>query len=298
MKTLEIQEKYQLFCKLIKEKQVKDAFDVLNEIIDIFQISQFKFTVENYYETYKNILKYSFELVEDPEKEKIYNHLLKSLLELADEIKETIITQNKYFTHYKYREDILRYSNLSADDSAELVSKITFGEEIKKILKETEAIDASGKKIQYDEKDIFQIFNIIWFTNKFKDAEIKLVKELSKSESIPWHDKCLMVSALSLSLHRYFDSNKINLLFDFYENKEEQVWQRALICIFISLILYNDRLEYYPEIIFKLQELAENKSFKKSLENIIIQFIRSKETEKITKKLREEILPEMMKYRS
>jgi len=298
MKHVEILEKHRQFCWLIKEKKVKDAFDLLNEITEKFQANRFKFSIENYYETYKNILKYSFELVEDPEKEKIYNHLLKSLLDLADEIKEAVIIQNKFFNYYKYKEEIVGYDNLSVDDSEKLVDKVKFGKEIEKIIKETGGIDEAGNKIQFDEKTLSQIFTIIWFTDRFKDAEINLVKQLCKSEIIPWYDKCSLVSSLSLSLHRYFDENKIKLLFEFYENKEKIVWQHALVGIFTAIVHYNDRITFYPDIIFKLQELSEDKSFRKDFENIIIQYIRSKETEKITKKLQEEILPAMMKYRS
>jgi tetratricopeptide (TPR) repeat protein len=63
-----------------------------------------------------------------------------------------------------------------------------------------------------------------------------------------------------------------------------------------ALILYARRLIFYPEIREKLKILGENKSIESLIEMITIQFLKSKETEKITKKLQEEILPEMIKY--
>ncbi len=41
--------------------------------------------------------------------------------------------------------------------------------------------------------------------------------------------------------------------------------------------------------------MNEDPGFKRNLERVIIQFIRSKETEKIQKKIKDEIIPEMIK---
>ncbi len=284
---------YNNYCKLIYDRKIKESFDVIYNIISKYKLEHYKFTIDNFYETYKNILKYSFELVEDPEKEKIYNQLLKSLLDLADEIKETIITQNNYLSYYNYKNDILAFSELSLEKSEELLKQLVLEKEFENLIDENKLI--SDEKLKDSIKNIFRI---IWFANKLNENEYKLIVELNNSKTIKWYDKCLIVSALTLSLQRHFDINKIKLLFDFYNLKEEQIWQRALIGIFLSLIQYNERINLYPDIIFRLQELSDNKDFKSDIEDITIQYIRSKETEKITRKLREEIIPEMIKYQS
>ena len=51
-------------------------------------------------------------------------------------------------------------------------------------------------------------------------------------------------------------------------------------------------------ILQRLKAYQGNKNLEKYIEVIIIQFIRAKETEKITKKIKEEILPEVMKIKS
>jgi hypothetical protein len=44
-----------------------------------------------------------------------------------------------------------------------------------------------------------------------------------------------------------------------------------------------------------LKILNENPEFKRNLERVIVQFIRSKETEKLQQRIRDEIMPEMIK---
>ena len=124
------------------------------------------------------------------------------------------------------------------------------------------------------------------------------MSKIRKTKSIPWHDKCILVSALTLSLIRHFDSKKIMLLIDFYEDGENQVWQRALVGWIIGLYAYDKRLKYYPEILDRLISMQGDQSLIDNVEMIVIQFIKAKETEKITKKIRDEILPEVLKIKS
>jgi len=94
---------------------------------------------------------------------------------------------------------------------------------------------------------------------------------------------------------RFFDENKIILLFNAYEGLDEEISQRALIGLLIGIYFYDQRMPFFPGITGRLQILIENPRFKSNFEKSILQFIRSKETEKIQRKLQDEILPEMIK---
>jgi tetratricopeptide (TPR) repeat protein len=98
-----------------------------------------------------------------------------------------------------------------------------------------------------------------------------------------------------LSLQRYFDTEKFALLFDAYNSEEAEINQRALVGLLVNLYRYDLRLPFYPEINGRLKILNENPEFKRNLERVIVQFIRSKETEKLQQRIRDEIMPEMIK---
>jgi tetratricopeptide (TPR) repeat protein len=57
-------------------------------------------------------------------------------------------------------------------------------------------------------------------------------------------------------------------------------------------------LKYYPEIESRLKLIREEKDFSRNIEAIILQYLKAMETEKVTRKIREEIFPEMMKIKS
>ena len=75
----------------------------------------------------------------------------------------------------------------------------------------------------------------------------------------------------------------------------EEVKVRALISILITLYTYRKRTQLYPQIADRLAALAETPGFIKTIRTIILRFILARETEKITRKLQDEIIPEMLK---
>jgi len=296
----ELISKYTSFSQFISKKRVKDAFDILKELVEKCKDKDLKNQFENHYNTYQNMLRYSFELGDDPEKEKVYERLLKAVTELADDVKEDIITGYGLLSYYQYKTEIRKGHHLDEDESDEIVKHLEFEREIEQILKSASGIKKTAgiSDEQSYKKSLTNIFRIIWLTDKIKEAEIELVNKIISKKSLPWHDKCLIITALTLSLLRHFDSNKIALLFDFYEAEEHQVWQRALIGLTLGLYYYDSRISLYPDILNRIKAYQGNKNIAKHIEAIIIQFIRAKETEKITKKIQDEILPEVMKIKS
>jgi len=91
--------------------------------------------------------------------------------------------------------------------------------------------------------------------------------------------------------------NKIELLISFYEYSPEKVWQRALVGIVLSVYIHSDRMLIYPDLMQQITELKKEKSFEKNLGYIILQLIRTKETEKISNRLHNEIIPEVVKFK-
>ena len=98
-----------------------------------------------------------------------------------------------------------------------------------------------------------------------------------------------------LGLQEAFDKEKMLLLFDAANHPDEEIKARALISLLISLYTYRKRTDLYPQIANRLSALAEVPGFTKTICTIILRFILARETEKITRKLQDEIIPEMMK---
>ncbi len=68
-----------------------------------------------------------------------------------------------------------------------------------------------------------------------------------------------------------------------------------MVGIAFALLFHPTRLSLYPELTARLSLLNEDGSFGKQLNRIYIELLRSQETEKIDKKMREEMIPQMMR---
>lgn len=105
-----------------------------------------------------------------------------------------------------------------------------------------------------------------------------------------------MVSAVTMSLLQIFDIRKFMFLLNAYTHQDTMLNQRAIAGIALTCYYYEKRILQYPEAVSRINELNENSEFIKNLHHIQIQLLQSsRETRKIDKKMREEIIPEMMK---
>lgn len=283
-----LQEKYTKCCQLVTDNRLHEAFGLLQEMIALSPAGELNDQLEEYKVTYTNILRYSFGEVEDPEKKTVYLRLLRSVTELADKIKEHVIA-TKHLLHYSSHKN--EYTNLLSylpDEANDLILSLN------QLANDELTQQDSNKAFEY-KTNLKRLFSILWLTNKYKDAGKEAISEMIQSENLPWWDKSLIVSAITLSLQRYFEEEKLNLLIEAYMKAEDQVWQRALVGLLITLYQYKARIHLYPKIKSQLEELHEGFSIEKHVETAIIQFIKARDTEKIAQKFQNEILPEMSK---
>lgn len=299
MNKAEIEKRSQNINKLIVNNQIIEAMDLLNEMVTLTKMGDFRRQFDKAKETYANILKYTMEGVNDPEREKIFTHLQISLLQMADLAKENILVLGGSMHTYLLKSKLDRQNKPSKNDSVETIDNLIFNRELDDILRDSSLEKPKNTGVPEDDhkEALIQVFNRIWLTDIFAEGDIVLVKSACKLIELPWYEKSLIVSALTMSLLRCFDENKIELLFDFYDEYEDQVWQRALIGLMLGLYIYDERLFLYKNIIKRIKKIAGDPRIEKDIHLIIIQLIKSKETEKLTKKFHDEIIPEVIKLK-
>jgi len=105
----------------------------------------------------------------------------------------------------------------------------------------------------------------------------------------------MFVSAITISLFKIFDPLKAIFLCDAATHEEVAISQRALVGLFITTFINNHRIEYYPELKRRIEQLCETPDFENRLLIMQLQLLRTRETQKIDRKMREEIIPAMLK---
>ena len=278
----------QNYCRRIdnslEQKRLKEAFDILAFLLFELPNWQLKEKLTELEDTYKMMLSYLTEGVNDPRQKKIFNDLLQSIYLVADSIRLS----------YKTTSD----SNNKQEYSLELIPLLEGIIGKRALLDLLEEEEKNQDLINLEKQKELIIRNIFYNIGSSEQWHVNTREQWSqvlKNKLTPLALSNLIITALTLNLLECFDEQKILLLFEAAENEDEEIKQRALTGIILFLRLYDKRLYLYPAINSRLQHLAENTFFIKQIRHLVLQFILCRETEKITRKIKEEILPEMMK---
>ncbi len=292
----EINTNYNIIGRLLETLQLAEAIARTEVFADELHDWQLTDKVKNLRENYRLMLGYAIEGVTDPEQKKIYNSLVTNCYHLADEVKESLLSINSLNFIYSQKRYLLHTGKVSSQELVTELEAASTNAQLPELLEQS--LNTGNKKREYAQQHELlghQLFKQIWLANYHAANEIELFRSALNDDVISTEDKCLAVSALTLSLLRYFDDERLLLLIEQCENTENAISQRALVGLLPILAKYDARLPLYPAIRNRLVVLFDSSTVAKSVKRIILQYARSNETEKITRKLQEEILPEMMK---
>ncbi|OFY58260.1 MAG: hypothetical protein A2V50_07955 [Bacteroidetes bacterium RBG_19FT_COMBO_42_10] len=293
-----IQQHKQL-CSLVSERRIKQSLDILSDMISGTLSGDLRDEYENLVMTYRNMLAYTMEGIKDPERNKIYFKLIQSILELSDKVRQDILSRLSGWNTYWVKQQTEKEQKLSGKTIIEKVDDLMFKSELDEWLKLSNEInpDPESEISQKHKQLIRNIFNHLWLTDYYGEAEESLIKIILNSGKFRWHESSIFTTAITLSALRTWHSDKLLHLMDIYESGQEQVMERALSGLILNLHYYNGRVLLYPEITARLNKMSKVPAFREHCRIIVLQTIRSRETEKLSRKLHEEILPQVAKLR-
>jgi tetratricopeptide (TPR) repeat protein len=288
----DLEEKVSLIRSKVTSSEIKPGLDVLHELIRILGRYDLLTEYETLSENYHALLQYAIEGYQDPKRDEILNKTAIRILQLTD---ETWYYLSVPWFPFRNQEKIA-IEKTFGDDTERMFSVLEdyfFRKKLSSVFQETGI--RQDQNPASPETAIEDIFKLIWLTPYMKDIELELGQKINHSEEVEWPDKCIVVSALTLSLLLWFDERKFHLLFDYVEARENQVWQRALVGIILGLLQHDTRISFFPELMTRLKELGKETSLRHDLELVIIQLMKARETERVTKEFETEVLPDMKK---
>ncbi len=295
MKEIDIKNSHDTICQLLSDRKLKPAFDLIENMIAANGLGEFSDQQLDLEQNYRFMLKYTVEGIKDPERQKIYQHILLSTFELADLCADSL--RMKFSTSLEYQKK-RGFARLTLDNISEYFSQLeTFHleNELRSLIENPASENNNEPEVEKHHQELINLFYHYWFKNKLSAEEISAFINFLQNQHIPNHEKAFLVTSVTLGQLLFFDEHKIMLLFEGYDLDHEEVNQRALTGLLLSLYHYDRRIFLFPAITARMALLNEKKSFRHHLEKILLQLIGSKETEKIQQKLQDEILPEMMK---
>lgn len=292
-----IQEQYQHIITLLQQRRLKEAQAELDVCLWACSDWSLRSRLEQARMAYQYMLQYMRQGVNDPERQKLYRQLLAETWEIADQARIYLlddVSTNYYHSLHRNKNKIEKGNALA--DWLKVLESFPDDMAVCQLMPENKssletALDRHEQTGQF-------LFLTTWGNSAWTAEEEQQARAYLTSELLPVNDLCLFIGAILLSLMECFDHRKFSWLLEATTHANTQVNQRALVTIAIVLHIHPNRLSLYPELEARLSLLDEDGNLGKQLNRIYLQLLQSRETEKIDKKMREEIIPEMMKNAS
>ncbi len=299
METTKTIQQHKKICRLVSEKKIKQSLDILNDMITLASSGYLRDEYDNIVMTYRNMLTYTIEGIVDPERNKVYLRLIQSILGLSDRVRQDILSHYSGWNTYWVKQQTEKEQRLTGQTIVETVDDLIFKSELDELLNVSNEDNADPESaISKKHRQLIRnIFNHFWLTDYYGEAENSLIDIVIKSGKFKWYEVSIFVSAITLSSFRSWQTEKLLHLIDIYRSGTEQVIERALSGIILNLHYYNSRVPLYPEIVTAVSRLADDTGFREHCRIIVLQTIRSRETENLSRKMHDEILPQVAKLK-
>lgn len=140
-----------------------------------------------------------------------------------------------------------------------------------------------------------ELFNTVWTTHPMNGADIAATIGFATDTDIDMHWRAPAVSALAAGALEFYDAGRAEALLRVYMSPvDDDIALRALIGFFIIIFRYRRRA--VPRRLAEAIAAAKDfPTWNDDLRNAAIEFMRSRDTERISKRLSEDIFPALTK---
>lgn len=295
MDSSQIHATYNSGLLFLTKGQVRNAIAKITALANELQVGEYNDRLNDLQQNYNYLLQYYITGVDDPQRKLVYNKLVARLLVLNSELREELLFRNS--TNYEYSQKRFYPVTKHYNSSVALLEALKYYHKQSSLISKEEGNhDTELKRLRANYEQVLpEVFRLFWLSTAYSVDDKNLFIQLldKKYRGVP--EKCILVSGLTLNIWRMFDENKIMMLFDACQSDDQMLKQRAMVGLAFVMAKYNKVLPFFPAVRNRLVLLADDNHIVDNFRNVLIQIIATAETEKISKKMQEEILPEMMK---
>ena len=295
MNRQEAEHLHRQICTLILTNQIGEGIDVLEKFVVAARLTGKLNEVSEFKEIYRNMLNYTIKGIVDPKRDQIFMKIQRSLIETCDFTLQFALSNMGLHIDKLRRELRLDDAHFS-NETLQHLDDLSFNEELGTLFVENNIENVSEKEI-YQKEIVRKSFYLGWLCDKLAEQDIELLDRILHSKRFSWIDRCMAVSGLSLGLQRHFDKEKFLVLNNYLVSDDPMINQRALVGLIIAYYIYDDRICLYPDLESIFNSLLKNTP-KDLLKHLILQLLKACDTENISKKFREEIMPEVIRIES
>ncbi|MCM1355190.1 MAG: hypothetical protein NC212_02145 [Staphylococcus sp.] len=279
--------------RLLAQRRVNDALDLLdNASATLGAVPELRSATSRLRESYELMTHYALKGMPDPARPELYAGIVADIRSLADELHRRSRVEDAPTLYF----NTLRTQQLTPDLSvAALLGEYRRVNQRLQMAMLTEDVEKAGREFTLRAEDLEKrIFNLVWITYPLTVDDAAAIGNLLSDISLPRHLKLLCIGALLLGQLEYADERRLRLLMDAYTSDDAEISVRALCSLLIVMSMRRER-PLSPALARRFDALRDEGGWAADVKMALMQFIRARDTERIGRKLTDEVIPEMMK---
>lgn len=277
--------------RLLDNSSLHEAFRLLKSKIASNADPRLQDKLKNLEDTYKYMIHYMVEGYNDSERHTTTTDITEQLRMVNDALERSrIMVDSPDIYSSTRRFENIRKNTLSTRlaDYMAVYSKSLL------------AVDTEARRPLIKETDdaLSALFSYVWTMYGAPADEYRRLTSVIDDDNYPFEFKAQIISALLLGNLAYYDRNGFIALLDIYEaDKDERLSARSLIAIILVLAAHPERIRHDHKLTARLTLWKDSIITYRRLREVLMSIIRSRDTQRISTKMQNEVLPELMKLR-
>lgn len=283
---------------LLSEKRLAEAFAELRQTAQTLQNWQLNNRLDELEESYKYMIRYVADGCNDPQREEIHNGITAKLMELADITEQELTVQNSpklYYETLRMERKHPRSLEALLEAYRECADKVSLFYELPADNRDE---SQEGSLLMEKEKAANAVFKHIWVTFPVTANEAGTLDKLFADADATAEIKELAMAATMLSLLEHYSEHLLLSLLDLYAANafnDASLSMKALCCALIAMHCHRETIKHSSAISLRIANIADSERGRRDIMTVFLQFIRSRSTERISQKVRDELVPKLMK---
>lgn len=281
---------------LLSEKRLAEAFAELRQTAQTLQNWQLNNRLDELEESYKYMIRYVADGCNDPQREEIHNGITAKLMELADITEQELTVQNSpklYYETLRMERKYPRSLEALLEAYRKCADKTALFYELPADKRDS---DQERTLLMEKEKAANAVFKHIWVTFPVTANEAGTLDKLFADATA--EIKELAMAATMLSLLEHYSEHLLLSLLDLYAANafnDASLSMKALCCALIAMHCHRETIKHSSAISLRIANIADSERGRRDIMTVFLQFIRSRSTERISQKVRDELVPKLMK---
>lgn len=250
--------------------------------------------IERLNESYGFLRGYALAGIEDPSR----NEMLQSIRTGIRSVTTSILRHAETSASPKQYFGIVRFEEMQPDSSIQGVI-----EQYKLILDRLSLAAFSGKQThslaelsRQADSLADRLFNLVWTSYPFTSDDAKALGEFVKNNDIRIELREHIVGGILLGALEFYDERRMVLLAEAYLSDEKRLEMRALVSLTIAMWMNRDNIHgrAFKDV---MATVREKKTWHDDLKTVFLNLVRTRDTDRISRTMKEEVIPQMMKLR-